>query len=417
MATAALCPDPKEAAPQQPGASPVRIVQIVTRLNIGGPATQVLLTTANLRLRGYQTVLVAGSCKEDQGDAACSLSPADRITWIPEMARSLSPWLDLLAVLRIYRLLRRERPAIVHTHTAKAGVLGRTAAYLAGVPAIVHTFHGNSLSEYFSPGWNRLFRMIEKLLARLTDRICVVSPQQAVELSERVRVAPRNKLRVLPLGLNLERELALAPPDVMDGRLTVGWFGRLVPIKGIPLLVSVAEEVVRRTRGIRFLVAGDGPLRGAVDDAMRRLGRDRFCWLGWQQDIAPLLAQCHVLVQTSRNEGTPVALIQGMAAGRPFVSTPVGGIVDMAEMPVDKHCSGARWFQNAVLAEPNPSSFTGALIRLADHPELVRSMGERSRSFAAGRFQATRMLAELDAIYREVMQSKRPDSGGGMAGR
>jgi glycosyltransferase involved in cell wall biosynthesis len=379
-------------------------VRIITRLNIGGPAIHTLLLTRELRALDYRTLLVAGSCEADDGDMSYLLRADDPVVWLPELSRSVQPWRNLQALCRLWRLLRRERPDIVHTHTAMAGCLGRLAALLSGAPIVIHTFHGNSLNEYFSRFWAVLFLSIERVLARFTDVLCVVSPQQATELSGKFQVAAAGKFRVVPLGLDLDEYFALQPPK-LDGPLTVGWFGRMVPVKNVALLAAVIEETLRRDADMRFVIAGDGPDREVLSGAIH-LGGGRVEYLGWQRDIAPALARCHVVLQTSRNEGTPVALIQGMAAGRPFVSTAVGGVVDMISGDVLRGEGGARWHANGVLADSSTAAIASALLGLAKDRQLAARMGLDGREFAARHYRKEALVHNVDALYRELLQKK-----------
>ena len=373
-------------------------------MNIGGPAIHTVLLTREMAARDYHTVLVAGSCEPEDGDMSYLVRAGDPVRWVPELSRSLRPWRNLKALWRLWRLLRRERPDIVHTHTAMAGCLGRLAAVLSGAPIIVHTFHGNSLSQYFSRFSAGVFRRIEWLLAHFTDALCVVSPQQAGELSVKFGVAPLSKFRVVPLGLELDPYFDLPlPPE--DGPLTVGWFGRLAPVKDVPLLVATIEEALRRGTGVRFLIAGDGPDRDTLRSVLDLYG-GRVEWLGWQREIPPVLACCHVLLQTSRNEGTPVALIQGMAAARPFVSTAVGGVVDMVSGEVQRYGEGARWHGNGVLAERRPTALAGALAALDRDRGLAARMGLEGRAFAARRYRKEALVENVDALYRELLEKK-----------
>jgi len=301
-----------------------KIVQMFTRLGAGGPPVQAVLLTREMTKLGYSSMLVTGSRCPQDGDMSYLLRADDPVFSIPELSRPVSPWRDLKALLALYRFLRRERPQVVHTHTAKAGALGRIAARLAGVPVVVHTFHGNVLNHYFSAPVNWMIRQFERLLAGFTDGICVLAPQQAAEL-ESYHIASSDKVHVIPLGMDLTRlsEIAsllnLARATRNGGRITVGWMGRFVPIKNIPLLLSVVQETLRRTDRVRFVIAGDGPESPQVAALARELGPERFEWLGWREDVETVLAECDVMMQTSRNEGTPVSLIQGMAAGRPCV--------------------------------------------------------------------------------------------------
>ena len=366
-------------------------------MNIGGPSLQALLLTREMAAFEYRTMLVAGSCEAEEGDMRYLLQAGDRVCWVPELSRSVRPWSNLKALWRLWRLLRRERPAIVHTHTAMAGCLGRMAAILSGAPIVIHTFHGNSLSQYFSRFPAGVFRRIEQVLARFTDVLCVVSPQQAEELSGKFRIASPARFRVVPLGLDLEDYFALPAAD-RDGPLTVGWFGRLAPVKNVPLLVETIEAALGRGGDMRFLITGDGPERGVLRGVLDRWA-GRVEWLGWQRDILPVLARCHVVLQTSRNEGTPVALIQGMAAARPFVSTAVGGVVDMVG-------AAARGCGNGLLAASDPTALADALADLARDRERMARMGREGRAFAA-RYRKEVLAGNLDALYRELLRKKK----------
>jgi glycosyltransferase involved in cell wall biosynthesis len=379
-------------------------VRIVTRLNIGGPAIHTLLLTREMAALEYRTVLVAGSCEPEDGDIRCSLRPTDSVQWVTELSRSVRPWRNLKALWRLWRLLRRERPLIVHTHTAMAGCLGRLAAVLSGAPIVIHTFHGNCLNEYFSRLQAGVFRRVEQMLARFTDALCVVSPQQARELSAKFHVAPAHKFHVVPLGLELDDYFALRPP-ADSGPLTVGWFGRMVPVKNIALLAATIEDALQRSQDIRFVIAGDGPDRSAVTDLLDRHGERVEC-LGWQREILLAMARCDVLLQTSRNEGTPVALIQGMAAARPFVSTAVGGVVDMVSGSTLRATGGARWYANGVLTESNARTLANALVALAEDRTLVTRMGLAARAFASRQYRKETLVENLDALYRELLRKK-----------
>ncbi|HUE23898.1 MAG TPA: glycosyltransferase [Bryobacteraceae bacterium] len=379
-------------------------MRVVTRLNIGGPAIHTLLLTREMAALEYRTLLVAGSCEPEDGDMRCLLQPADSVRWVPELSRSVRPWRNLKALWRLWRLLRREQPAIVHTHTAMAGCLGRLAAVLSGAPIIIHTFHGNSLNEYFSRTQAFVFRRVEQVLARFTDALCVVSPQQAVELSAKFHVAPAHKFHVVPLGLELDDYFALRPP-AGTGPLTVGWFGRMVPVKNIALLAATIENALERSQSIRFVIAGDGPDRSALTGLLDRY-RERVEWLGWQKEILPAMARCAVVLQTSRNEGTPVALIQGMAAARPFVSTAVGGLVDMVSGSVERTTGGARWYANGVLTESSAGTLADALAALAGDRTLVARMGLAGRAFASRQYRKETLVENLDTLYRKLLRKK-----------
>ena len=387
------------AGPERP-----KVVRVITRLNIGGPAIHTLLLTREMAALDYRTVLVAGTCEPEDGDMSYLLQAADSVRWVPELSRSVRPWRNLKALWRLWRLLRCERPTIVHTHTAMAGCLGRLAAVLSGAPIVIHTFHGNSLNEYFSRFRAGVFRRVEQLLARFTDALCVVSPQQARELSAKFHVAPAHKFHVVPLGLELDDYFGLRPPTG-TGPLTVGWFGRMVPVKNIELLTATIETALQRSPDMRFVIAGDGPDRSALMRILDRFG-GRVEWLGWQREILPAMARCDVVLQTSRNEGTPVALIQGMAAARPFVSTAVGGVVDMVTGGAQRATGGARWYANGVLTEADATTLADALEALAKDRTLVSRMGLAGRALASRQYRKETLVGNVDALYRELLRKR-----------
>jgi glycosyltransferase involved in cell wall biosynthesis len=382
------------------------IVRVLTRLGAGGPPIHAILLTRELSKLGYSSILVTGSPDRQDGDMSYLLREDDPVHSIPEMSRSISPWQDFRALVCLYLFLRRERPSIVHTHTAKAGVLGRIAARLAGVPVIVHTFHGNVLNHYFSRPVSWVIRLFERGLACFTDGICVLAPQQAYELADRHHIASRDKIHLIPLGMDLTAFSALEPAPHEGGRITVGWMGRFVPVKDIPLLLATVRETLRRTDRVRFVVAGDGPQAPMVKALADELGPDRFEWLGWRQDVTSVLAACDVLVQTSLNEGTPVGLIQGMAAGRPFVSTPAGGIVNMVSGSLRGERNGCRWFDNGVLVNADPAAFASALCEFAENPDRIIAMGKSAADFAIGSYSLPTMLRSLDALYSALLEKK-----------
>ncbi len=366
---------------------------------------QALLLTRELPSFGYRCVLAAGRCTPEEGDRPCPLRPDDVVEWEADLSRAVHPWRNVKALWQLWRLFREERPDIVHTHTAMAGSLGRLAAWLAGVPIVVHTFHGNCLKAYFSPLQTRIFRMIETGLARGSDAICAISPQQIRELSDELCICPSEKLRLIPLGLDLDDYFALRPPPNASV-FTVGWFGRMVPVKNVGLLAATIQHTLGLSPTMRFLIAGDGPDRGVLDD-VRKLFDGRIEFLGWQEEILPAVARCDALLLTSRDEGTPVALIQGMAAARPFVSTAAGGVVDLADgRPFSSRQAAATGGEKPGFITPaTASAIGGALLKLENDRELGARMGRAGRAFAA-EFGKEHLLSNLDGLYRDLLSKK-----------
>jgi glycosyltransferase involved in cell wall biosynthesis len=405
MCSLRLAPSGKSRQTESP--SRLRVLHVVTRFSAGGAPFYVATLKRGMRDSRYAVMLATGRCSPGEPDVSYLLDQVDGdVFWVPEMSRTAAPWGDLVALWRLFRLMRKTRPAVVHTHTAKAGFLGRIAARLARVPVVVHTFHGNVLSGYFPPPVNWLIRIAERSLAKITDVICVVAPQQASELSEKFHIAPRRKMRVIPLGLDLRLYASLPPPQPVEKALTVGWFGRLVKVKDIPLLLAAMEETLRRNPNIRFIIAGDGPERRQLEAGLCRFPHGAVDFAGWQQDILPLLSRCDVVFQTSMNEGTPVALIEGMAARRPFVSTAVGGVVDMVSGPRIWNPTG-HWFPNAVLTAQNPIEIAEVLCELSEDPQLVRTMGEAAFQFAARQYPLAQLLSNIDRLYSQLLTGSR----------
>ena len=390
------------------GGTRPEVLQILARPG-GGSAILVILLVRELNRLGCSTSLVTGNCDPLDLDMSHLLQADDAVERIPEMSGPVSLRNDLIALWRLYRLIRTLRPAIVQTHTAKAGLLGRIAARLAGVPVVIHTFHGNVMSGYFPPYQSRAIQFVERQLARLTNRIFVLCPQQEQDLVDRFRITSRAKIDIVPPGVDLEPFRRIAPPEDENSWLTVGWLGRLVAVKDVALLVEVMRETIRADDRIRFIVAGDGPQRALLEEAAKRWPNERLDWLGWTRDVEGVISRCDVLIQTSRNEGTPVALIQGMAAGRPFVSTPAGGVVDMVSGQGRSDTPGSAWFANAVLVEPGAHAFVPALRRLRGDRKRLISMGREAAAFAAASYDLRTVASNCGKLYARFLREEGMD--------
>ena len=384
----------------------IKIVRVIARLNIGGPAIHVTNLTAGLDPRRFESLLVTGTENPGEGsllDAA--LRRGIRPIVIPEIVgeASLKPR-DLKALVALYRLMRTERPQIVHTHTAKAGFLGRLAARLAGVPIVLHTYHGHVLHGYYSPMKSRLLRRMERVLARMTDRIIAVSEQVQADLV-RYGVANHEKISVVPLGFDLgpflnnaadrgalQREMGLG-----NGERLVGIVGRVFPIKNHRLFLEAAARVAAEEGDARFVVVGDGILRPEMEEHVQRLGiADRVFFTGWRHDLPRIYPDLDVLVVSSRNEGTPVSAIEAMASGRPVVATRVGGLPDL----IDDGKTGV-----LVPSEDAPA-LAAAILRVLRDPDTAHRMGEAARAQVRDRFRTERLIADLERHYMELLDAK-----------
>jgi glycosyltransferase involved in cell wall biosynthesis len=386
-------------------AEPLRVLRIIARLNVGGPARHVAILDRGLRDRGYETVLVHGSPGPDEGSLE-HLTRGLPTFSVPELGRRVHLSGDLRAFLQIMRLIFRFRPHVVHTHTAKAGTLGRIAAWLynrtrrrSERALVVHTFHGHVLEGYFGTVVSRLIRTTERCLARVTDRVIVISDRQRRDLTERFAVCREDQVAVVPLGLDLDDLLKVAPaaPSFRSDAgldrdaIVIGFIGRLVPIKDLSLLLRAFSTVAADHADTHLLVAGDGPLRS---DLMR-LAADlelapRIHFIGWCRDLPRFYATCDLIALTSRNEGTPVALIEAMAAGVPAVSTAVGGVPDVIVDGVT----------GLLVSSRDPVHFASALGELVTDPARRRMMGSMARRTVAERFSSERLLGDMDRLYR-----------------
>jgi glycosyltransferase involved in cell wall biosynthesis len=394
----------------------VKIVRIIARLNVGGPAIHVVLATQELGQRGNDCVLIVGPVPETEGSMEYYAAERGvRFIRVPQLVRPLSPWKDLVALWKIYRILRREKPDVVHTHTAKAGTVGRTAAVLAGVPVIVHTFHGNIFDGYFSPAKTRLFLFIERFLARFTDRIIAVSKSQRDELIDRYRIAPAEKFQIVRLGIDLGvlRALNVAGAHLThadrDRPLMIGWVGRFVEVKDPLFFVDVAHALKSLGAHAKFVMVGDGPLRSAVEASIVEHGLQRdFTLTGWQRDMSSVYAGIDLMTLTSHNEGTPVAVIESMAAGLPFVALNVGGMSDLMTGAAQER-QGFDVFENGIMVDSRDVvAFASAVSFLLQDASLREGMGQSGKEFALERFSKKRLVDDLEILYQKLAHSESP---------
>lgn len=382
----------------------VRIAYLITRLNVGGPAMHILLLAGRLDPERFDAVIVAGAPGPREGEMTSlpGLLRAPRIVRVPGLGRRVAPLDDLRAFVGLLRILRRERPDIVHTHMAKAGALGRIAARLLGTRVVIHTFHGNVLSGYFGPLLSRAFLMAERALARLSDAIVALSPGQGAELRARA-IAAEPRLVLVPLGIELRpflearvgalRAELRVRPDVP----LVGIVARLVPIKGVDLFLGAAELVARTRPAARFVVVGDGDDRVALE---RRASEGelagRVTFLGWRHDLPALYADLDVVVLSSRNEGTPTSIMEAMAAGRAIVATAVGGVPDL--LPPG----------TGLLVPPEDvAALAAAIYRMLESPPEREMLGRAARARVVENHDVGALVGRMTELYKTLLERAR----------
>jgi glycosyltransferase involved in cell wall biosynthesis len=388
-------------ADEIPPPPPKRILRLIARLNVGGPARQAILLSRELPADRCRTTLVTGRVAEGEADMLSAARAAGLAPVVLEdLGRRLSPLSDLRAFLAVFRAILRVRPHVLHTHTAKAGALGRLAGVLLRVPARVHTFHGHVLSGYFGRLGSAAARAGEIILARLATRIVAVSPEVREDLVRRFRIAAATKVRVVPLGFDLapfsgagvrrgplRRELGIPPEAPL-----VAIVGRITAIKDPFLAVETARRVLAGNPEARFVFVGGGEMLPGLRARVVEAGlADRVLFAGWREEMTAVFADADLALLTSRNEGTPVALIEAAAAGVPAVATRVGGVPFVVE-------DG----RTGLLAPPGDAeALARAVLALLDDPVRRRALGTAAREKVLRLFTAKRLVSDIMALYEE----------------
>ena len=415
----------------------MKVLRIIARLNVGGPAKHVVWLTAGLQNSECQTLLVAGTVprgEEDMNYFAEAMGV--RPEFISEMSREISIK-DAVTIWKLYRLFVRERPDIVHTHTAKAGTVGRVAgllyrwstpAALLGRPRpcrFVHTYHGHIFHSYYGSIKTRFFLGIERALARLgTNRIVVIGEQQRREIHEEFRVGRDSQFAVIPLGLDTQvfanwrqrRQRFRAELGANENDILVGIVGRLTEIKNHDLFLRMAALYKEhsgahppvRPRRVRFVVIGDGHLRPGLEAQARALNlTDEVVFAGTRRDPEFFYPALDVVALTSRNEGTPLTLIEAMLNARPVIATAVGGVVDLLGPAAAVSAQGSLPYticERGIRVSPNDANgFAEALARLIEDEELRAMIGERARQFVEQNYAKERLLDDIMGLYRELL--------------
>jgi len=381
----------------------LRVLHPITRLTLGGSSENTIASCVALDRAGYQC-LVATSFRESD---ASSLDDARRrgcrVVDIPALGREIAPLGDLAALAELVRSIRRERPAIVHTHTSKAGFIGRLAAVIARVPAVIHQPHGHIFYGYYSPRRTAVFTALERMAARWTDRIITLTDRGAAEHLAR-GIGRAEQYVTVPSGVPTAELRATAPPRGEararlgldpDAFVVVG-LGRLVPIKGFDLLVRALPAVAEQVPSARVLLVGDGAERQRLEAVAASLDVTRQLRLaGETLDVAAYLAAADVVAVPSRNEGMGRVIVEAMALGLPVVATAVGGIPDVV---TDGECG-------RLIAPEDVDALSAALIELGRDPALRRKLGEAAMQRAEA-FSTSVAREKLLAVYASLARAK-----------
>jgi glycosyltransferase involved in cell wall biosynthesis len=395
-----------------PPGEPVKVIRIVARLNIGGPARHVTMLSRDLVPAGFDTLLVHGSLAHGEAPLDCALGEHVRTLQIPELGREVRLFHDFAALIRLMRLVFAEQPDIVHTHTSKAGTLGRAAAFVYNLTRprrrrclVVHTFHGHVFHGYFGPFGSLAVRIAERSLGRVTDSVVTISPRQSDDIVNAHRIAPASRVDVVRLGLELDALLALDDQDsglrealgYRPSDVVFGFVGRLVPIKDPTTLIRAFAQVLARVPHARLMFVGDGELRPELERLVASLGISQaVTFLGWRSDLSSVHATLDVLALSSLSEGTPLALIEAMAAGRATIATSAGGTPDVV----------ADGITGLLIPARDPAALAEAMIRLAGDPALRTRMGIAGRARSLD-YRLDRLVADVERLYRRGLDRKR----------
>jgi glycosyltransferase involved in cell wall biosynthesis len=397
----------------------MKILRIITRMNIGGPARQVAFLDEHLEELGYTTSLAIGRVSGDEGDMTYLLDKPYSITpIIPDLQREISPWKDLKALYYLSKIVWRFKPDIIHTHTAKAGFIGRMAGIIYNVLTLrsnvnnpyvkirlVHTFHGHVFNNYFGRIKTWLYVVIERLLAKFTDKIIVISQSQKEDIYNRYRICDISKIMMIPLGFDLD-ELLRMPIRTLDKEaLNVSIVGRLTPIKNHKMFFDAVRYIKHQGESaigsFDFHVVGDGELRWElreyVDDP--RIGRWYIDFRDWIADMPAFYDDQDIIVSTSLNEGTSAVLIEAMAAGIPVIATAVGGSVDLLGKVVGTINRFDVTERGILVPSGDSESLAKAILFIKDNPDRARLRAIQARRYVKS-FTFENLLKNIDKLYR-----------------
>ncbi|MDQ1330095.1 MAG: hypothetical protein QG578_358 [Thermodesulfobacteriota bacterium] len=391
----------------------IKVIHIITRLDKGGSAENTLLTVEGLDKKIYDILLVKGlsiesGMTEDEAMAVeKSIRDAEskgvRILTVPGLVRKPDPFSDFKTFIELIKILRHEKPHIVHTHTSKAGILGRWAAFFAGVPIIIHTPHGHVFWGYFGRFKTSFYTILEKVAAFITDKIITLTEQEKND-HLRFRIAPMDKFSVVHSGIRLDG-FSDPPVDpavirrklgIPEKGLVIGTAGRHAAVKGQRYLIEAAVNITEAKPDTMFVFLGAGELSEELEDMALKLGvMEKVKFPGWRPDVAEVMSVFDLFVLPSLNEGMGRVLVEAMALGKPVVASNVGGIPDL----VDHGKTG-------YLVPPGDvRSLSAAICDIIENPEKGKKMGENGKKKAAG-YSADAMVMKIDKLYRALLQQK-----------
>ncbi|HDZ76994.1 MAG TPA: glycosyltransferase [Candidatus Omnitrophica bacterium] len=382
--------------------SKIKVLHIITRLDKGGSAENTLLTVSLLNKEEFKVTLISGHTNDPDKEIASFITQKNLDYFLmPELVRKISPLKDIKAFFKIYHFIKKQGFDIVHTHTSKAGMLGRWAAKLAGVKIIVHTPHGHIFYGYF--GWfkTKLFIYLERLTGPLTDKIITLT-QRGKEEHVKYRIARPDKFVPIYSGIDVgkfvdfhadavkEKEKLNIPLDVP----VIGTVTRLAPVKGNQYLIASLPEVVKLFPTLKVLIVGDGSERGKLERYVKKLSLlENVIFLGICKDVRGILNTFDIFVLPSLNEGMGRCMLEAQALGVPVVATKVGGIPEVVRDSI-----------GGILVPPrNPEAMAEAIINLLKNKSLRDNMSEEAKRWVGHRFSAGAMVEKISDLYKELI--------------
>lgn len=404
---------------------PIRILRVIARLNIGGPAIQAITLSSELCRDDFHSLLVCGRVSPGEGDMTYLAEEKGVVPFvIPTLGREIALIEDLKTFLRLRKTIKQFKPHIIHTHTAKAGLLGRLAALSINMSVsrmkkirLVHTFHGHIFDGYFNRFITLTFIWFERFLARFTDRIIVVSQLQKIDICRKYGIVEEGRVRIIPLGFDLSgfkkrnRERKIMREKYLSQRsqktFLVGIIGRLTKVKNHAMLLDAIRHLkdLGKIGLFQFLIVGDGELREKILGKANELNvNDAVVFSGWQKDMAPIYSALDAVVLTSKNEGTPVTLIEAMAAKRAVVATEVGGVPDLLGPVKLTIPQGFSIAERGILVPPgNSKALAHALLFLYKKEDTLAEMTRQAQNFVCEQFSIKRLLGDIKSLYGELV--------------
>jgi glycosyltransferase involved in cell wall biosynthesis len=378
--------------------SPVRVMRIIARMNVGGPAVQVSGLMRGFNTAEFDHRLYTGYCATDEADYLETVATDVQAIRIEGFGRRVSFGGDIRAFAALVKEIRTFKPHVIHTHTAKAGFLGRIASIISLQPSIrVHTFHGHLLNGYFGSFKRLLVVIAEKLLAIFTDQLLAVGKKVRQDLLN-AGIGKKEKFGLMPPGLVINKlpakDESLKSFGLSNSRLQCAFIGRITQIKRPDRFLDVVSEVKKRGIDLNFFMAGDGEL---LEGCRKRISQQDLpvTVLGWQSDIEKVLSAADIVVLTSDNEGTPLSLIQAGMAGLPVVTTNVGSVPEVVLDSV-----------TGIITDLDVQEIANALQKLATHKALREQLGLAAQEFTLANFGVRRLVHDHEELYKKLLASR-----------